>query len=168
MLVEHIFPGVKKASLCVPNDPSGIQKATMPELQITSNNEEADIQAKMAECKWCKVLREEPAWLESERLKREHLEAEQHKKECELPEGVEPEVEEAGAKSGKKQVLEDATSLRAGEKRKVIQTRSGVPSESEAGSSGAVVPATISSDPLVVVVTKGFELIAAAIQTTEM
>ncbi|KAI5996539.1 hypothetical protein F5J12DRAFT_896069 [Pisolithus orientalis] len=46
-----------------PKNPSGFQKATMPELQITSDDEEADI------------------WLEAERLKRECLEAEQCEKE---------------------------------------------------------------------------------------
>ncbi|KIN99071.1 hypothetical protein M404DRAFT_30865 [Pisolithus tinctorius Marx 270] len=156
------------------NDPSSLQKATTPELQITSNNEEANIQAKMAKHKWCKAAREEAAWLEAERLEREEqledkrkeqeqLEAEHWEQEaqvqqkagelkgkvqdkgtgvvgarsckqcekgwvlctfshlqqskckkrmcnqctkmkvrCELPEGVEPEVEEVGAKSGKK------------------------------------------------------------------
>ncbi|KAI6141443.1 hypothetical protein BKA82DRAFT_4362128 [Pisolithus tinctorius] len=60
-----------QVSPCIPNDPSGFQKATTPELQITSNDKEANIQAKMAECKWCKAAREEAAWLEAERLKRE-------------------------------------------------------------------------------------------------
>ncbi|KIO14995.1 hypothetical protein M404DRAFT_17818 [Pisolithus tinctorius Marx 270] len=101
-----------QASLCIPNNPSSFQKATMPELQITSvmillkssaskpsplsfsllllvvlgaslqqtlliglittsDDEQADIQAKMAKCKQCKALREEAAQLEAERLKRE-------------------------------------------------------------------------------------------------
>ncbi|KIO08046.1 hypothetical protein M404DRAFT_23303 [Pisolithus tinctorius Marx 270] len=211
-----------QVSLCKSNDPSGLQKATMPKLQITSDDEEADIWAKMAKHKQCKAAREEAAWLEAERLEREEqLEAERKEQEqleaehweqeaqvqqkagepkgkawnkgtsavgarsckqckkgqctkmkvrCELPEGVEPEVEETGAKSGKKQVLEDATLPRAGEKRKVVQTGSGVPSELEAGPSGVVASTTASSDPLVAAMTKGFELITAAIdcQTMEM
>ncbi|KAI5998920.1 hypothetical protein F5J12DRAFT_895316 [Pisolithus orientalis] len=48
-----------------------LHKASTPKLQITSDDEEADIQAKMAECKWHKVLREEAAWLEAKRLERE-------------------------------------------------------------------------------------------------
>ncbi|KIO00815.1 hypothetical protein M404DRAFT_29220 [Pisolithus tinctorius Marx 270] len=252
------------------NDPSGLQKATTPKLQITSDDEEANIRAKMAERKRHKAAREEAAQLEAERLEREQLEAEQRERErveaewrererleakrkeqerlkakrqeqeawlgklhslhraqqkagepkgkawdkgtsaagtglckqcekgrvsctfsrtqqskrkkrtcnrctemkvrCELPEGVELEVEETGAKSGKKQALEDTTSPRAGEKRKVIRAGSGVPGESEAGPLGVVASTTASSDPLVVVVTKGFELIAAVIdrQTVEM
>ncbi|KIO07290.1 hypothetical protein M404DRAFT_23773 [Pisolithus tinctorius Marx 270] len=228
-----------QVSLCESNDPSGLQKATTPKLQITSDDEEADIQAKMAKRKQHKAAREEAAWLEAERLERERLEAKQHEREqveakwcerewleaerkeqeqleaerweqegqaqqkagepkgkvqdkgtsaavmckkrtcdqctkmkvrCKLPEGVEPEVEETGVKSGKKWALEDTTLPRAGEKRKVVRTRSGVPGESEAGPLGVVASTTTSSDPLVVVVTKGFELIAAAIdrQTTEM
>ncbi|KAI6025791.1 hypothetical protein F5J12DRAFT_780592 [Pisolithus orientalis] len=218
------------------NDPSSLQRATTPELQITSNDEEANIQAKMAKCKQHKAVREEAAQLEAERLEREQLEAEQHEREwveaekweqewleaerkeqeqleakhweqeaqvqlktgelkgeawekgtgsckqckkgqvpctfshmqqskckkrtcnqctemkvrCKLPEGVEPEAKEAGVKSGsgKKQAPEDATLLRAGEKRKVTQTVSGVPA----------------------VVVKGFKLIVAAMdqQTVEM
>ncbi|KIO10887.1 hypothetical protein M404DRAFT_21083 [Pisolithus tinctorius Marx 270] len=54
----------------MPTDSSGFQKATMPKLQITSNDEEANIWAKMAECKWHKALREEAAQLEAERLER--------------------------------------------------------------------------------------------------
>ncbi|KIO06741.1 hypothetical protein M404DRAFT_24431 [Pisolithus tinctorius Marx 270] len=230
-----------RASPHILNDPSGFQKATTPELQITSDDEEANIWAKMAECKRRKAAREEAAWLEAERLERERLEAEQcererleaeqHERErveaekkeqerleaerqewenqaqqragelkgkewektvgvantkscrqcekgqvpctfgraqqsrrkkrmcdqctemkirCELPEGVEPKIEEAG----KKRAPED----------------SGVPGESEAGPSGVVAPTTASSDPLVAVVVKGFELIAAAMdrQTAEM
>ncbi|KIO01159.1 hypothetical protein M404DRAFT_28883 [Pisolithus tinctorius Marx 270] len=72
--------------------------------------------------------------------------------------------------SGKKRAPEDVTSPRAGEEKKVIRTGSGVPGESEAGPSGVVAPTTVSSDPLVAVVTKGFELIAAAMdrQTAEI
>ncbi|KIO13941.1 hypothetical protein M404DRAFT_18193 [Pisolithus tinctorius Marx 270] len=230
-----------QVSLHESNDPSSLQKATTPELQITSDDEEADIRAKMAKCKRRKAARVEAAQLEVERLERERLEAEQcerermeaeqrereqleaerkeqeqletecqeqearaqqkpgepkdkawdkstgavgarsckqcekgqvqctfsraqqskHKKRtcdwctemkvrCELPEGVEPEVEETGVKSGKKRAPEDVTSLRAGEKRKVVRTGSGVPGESEAGPSGVVAPTIISSDPLVV------------------
>ncbi|KIN94859.1 hypothetical protein M404DRAFT_34635 [Pisolithus tinctorius Marx 270] len=176
----------RQASPCVPTNSSGFQKATIPELQITSDNEEANIQAKMAEHKWCKVLREEAAWLEAERLERERLEAEQHKREwveakrqeqewleakrCELPKGVEPEAEEAGAKAGKKRVLEDVMSLRAGEKKKVTQLGSVIPGESEASPSGVVVPTITPSNPLVVAVVKGFEFITVAMdrQTAEM
>ncbi|KIO10206.1 hypothetical protein M404DRAFT_21870 [Pisolithus tinctorius Marx 270] len=230
-----------RASPRVLNDPSSFQKATTPELQITSDNEEADIQAKMAECKRRKAVREEAARLEDERLERERLEAEQREREqleaeqcererveaekreqeqleaerkeqewleaecreweiqaqqktgepkgkqskhkkrtcdrctemkvkCELPEGVEPKIEEVGAKAGKKRAPEDVTLPRAGEKKKVTQTESGVPGESEAGPLGVVAPTTASSDPLVAVVVKGFELIAAAMdrQTAEM
>ncbi|KIN95199.1 hypothetical protein M404DRAFT_34325 [Pisolithus tinctorius Marx 270] len=251
----------RQVSPRIPTNSSGFQKATTPELQITSDDEEADIRAKMAEHKWRKVLREEATRLEAERLERERLEAEQCERErmeaekqeqeqleaerkeqewleaerwereiqaqqktgelkgkawatstgvvntilcrqckkgwvpctfshaqqskrkkrtcdqctemkvkCELPEGVEPETEEAGAKAGKKRALEDAMLPRAREKKKVTQTKSGVPSESEAGPLGVVAPATASSDPLVVVVVKGFELIAAAMdrQTAEI
>ncbi|KIO08070.1 hypothetical protein M404DRAFT_23340 [Pisolithus tinctorius Marx 270] len=63
------------------NDPSSLQKATTPELQITSNDEEADIRAKMAKRKRRKAAREEAAQLEAERLKRERLEAEQCERE---------------------------------------------------------------------------------------
>ncbi|KIN99817.1 hypothetical protein M404DRAFT_30071 [Pisolithus tinctorius Marx 270] len=243
------------------NDPSGLQNATTPELQITSDDEEANIRAKMAKRKQCKAAREEAARLEVERLERERLEAEQCEREwmeaeqcererleaerkeqerleterqeqeawaqqkpgepkgkardkstgaagagsckqcekgqvqctfsrvqqskrkkrtcdwctemkvrCELPEGVEPEVEETGVKSGKKRAPEDMTSPRAGEKRKVVRTGSGVPGESEASPSGVVAPTIVSSDPLVAAVTKGFKLIAAAMdrQTAEM
>ncbi|KIO14876.1 hypothetical protein M404DRAFT_17732 [Pisolithus tinctorius Marx 270] len=200
-----------QASPHIPTNSSGFQKATMPELQITSDNEEANIWAKMAKHKGCKALREEAAWLEAERLEREEqveakkqewewLEAKRQEQECleakrkeqeqleaecqewetqvqqktgelkgkewekavgvastrscqqckkgqvsctfgctqqskckkrtcdwctkmkvrcELPKGVEPKAEEAGAKAGKKRVLEDVTSPRAGEKKKV-------------------------------------------------
>ncbi|KIO00081.1 hypothetical protein M404DRAFT_29905 [Pisolithus tinctorius Marx 270] len=201
------------------NDPSGLQKATTPKLQITSDDEEANIQAKMAERKWRKAAREEAARLEAERLKREQeqewleakrreqerLEAERKEQEwleakrqeretqaqrkagepkgkeqektagvastrCELPEGVEPEVEEAGAKAGKKRAPEDVTSPRAREKKKVTRVGSVIPGESEASPSGVVTATATPSDPLVAVVTKGFELIMAAMdqQTAEM
>ncbi|KIN98440.1 hypothetical protein M404DRAFT_31294 [Pisolithus tinctorius Marx 270] len=232
------------------NDPSGLQKATTPELQITSDDKEANIRAKMAERKRRKAAREEAARLEAERLEREQLEAEQcererveaerreqeqleaerreqehleaerkeqerleakrreretqvqqkagepkgkeqektarvvstrscrqcekgrvsctfghvqqskHKKRmcdrctemkvrCELPEGVEPKVEEARAKAGKKRAPEDATSLRAREKKKVTRVGSVIPGESEASPSGVVMAAATPSDPLV-------------------
>ncbi|KIN99906.1 hypothetical protein M404DRAFT_29959 [Pisolithus tinctorius Marx 270] len=138
----------------VTSDPTGFQRATMPKLQITSDDKEADIQVKMAKCKWHKALREEATWLEAERLKRKRSEAKRHEQEqleaerrkqewmeaehweqetqaqqkmgdpkgkvwCELPKGVELESKEVGAKAGKKRALEDATSLRVGEKKKV-------------------------------------------------
>ncbi|KIN92969.1 hypothetical protein M404DRAFT_36529 [Pisolithus tinctorius Marx 270] len=213
----------------------------MPELQITSDDKEADIQVKMAKCKQHKALREEAAQLEAERLKRVCLEAEQHEREqleakhreqqqleterceqewmeaehweqetqvqqktgelkgkawvtstgvvntqskckkrtcnrctnmkvqCELPKGVELKSEEVGVKAGKKRALEDATSLRAGEK-KVPWTRPGATGESEAGPLGVVTPTATPPNPLVAVVVKGFKLITAAMdhQTMEM
>ncbi|KIO00868.1 hypothetical protein M404DRAFT_29262 [Pisolithus tinctorius Marx 270] len=131
------------------NDPSGLQKATTPELQITSNNEEADIWAKMAKCKQCKAVREEAAWLEAERLKREEqLEAKRKEQEQ-----LEAECQEQEAWAQQK----------AGEPKGKVQDKG-------TGAAGVVASTTASSDPLVVVVTKGFELIAAAIdhQTMEM
>ncbi|KAI6030768.1 hypothetical protein F5J12DRAFT_888576 [Pisolithus orientalis] len=205
-----------QASPHVPNNPSGFQRATMPELQTTSDGKEVNIWVKMAKHKWCKALREEAAWLELEakRHEQEWLEAKRHEQEqleakrweqeqleakcqeqethaqqmvgelkgagtvylqshaaeCEFPEGVEPKIEEVGAKAGKKRVPEDAMLPRAGEKMKVIQTRSGVPSELEAGPSGVGVPSATPTDPLVAAVNRGFELIAVAMdcQTTEM
>ncbi|KAI5995977.1 hypothetical protein F5J12DRAFT_896326 [Pisolithus orientalis] len=68
---------------CTSNNPSSFQKATMPELQITSNDEEADIWEKMAKHKWHKASREEATQLEAERLEREQLEAEQCEREWE-------------------------------------------------------------------------------------
>ncbi|KIN96296.1 hypothetical protein M404DRAFT_33470 [Pisolithus tinctorius Marx 270] len=218
-----------QASPHVPTNSSGFQKASTPELQITSDDEEAAIWAKMAKCKQHKALREEAAQLEAERLKREqeqeqleaerreqeHLEAKRKEQEwleaehweqetqaqqktgelkgkerekaarvarlsvmhfwpctakCELPEGVEPEAEEAGAKAGKKRVPEDVMLLRAREKRKVTRVGSAIPGESEASPLGVVVPTVPPSDPLVAVVVKGFKLIAAAMdqQMAEM
>ncbi|KAI6002614.1 hypothetical protein F5J12DRAFT_783785 [Pisolithus orientalis] len=227
-----------QASPHIPNTPSSFWKATTPKLQITSDDKEADIWAKMADHKWRKVLREEAAQLEAERLKREWVEAKKWEQEwleakrqeqgcleakcqereaqaqpktgelkgkaqekgtgsceqcekgqvpctfscmqqskckkrtcdwctemkvrCELPEGVEPKVEEVGARSGKMQVLEDVTSPRAREKKKVTCTRSGVPSELEASPLGVGVAAATPTDPLVAAVAKGFELITVA------
>ncbi|KIO02907.1 hypothetical protein M404DRAFT_27522 [Pisolithus tinctorius Marx 270] len=144
-----------QVSLCKSNDPSSLQRATTPELQITSDEEEADIWAKMAEHKQCKAVREEAAWMEAERLEREQLEAEQ----CER-EWVE----------AKKWEQEQLEAERAGEKKKVTLTRSGVPGESEASPSGVGVAAATPTDPSVAAVAKGFELITAAMdhQTMEI
>ncbi|KAI6025980.1 hypothetical protein F5J12DRAFT_780720 [Pisolithus orientalis] len=145
----------------------------------------------MAKCKQHKAVREEAACLEAERLEREQLDTEQHEREqleaekweqewleakrkeqewCELPEGVEPGTEEVGAKARKKRALEDVTSLRAGEKKKVTQVRSAIPGELEAGPLGVVMATATPSNPLVAVVIKRFELITVAMdqQTTEM
>ncbi|KIO05706.1 hypothetical protein M404DRAFT_25010 [Pisolithus tinctorius Marx 270] len=221
-----------QASPHVPTNSSGFQKASMPKLQITSDDEEANIWAKMAKRKQHKALREEAAQLEAERLKREweqeqleakrqeqeHLEAKRKEQEwleaehweqetqaqqktgepkgkeqekaarqskwkkrtcnwctemkvrCELPEGVEPEAEEARAKAGKKRAPEDVMLLRAREKRKVTRVGSAIPGESEASPLGVVMPTVPPSDPLVAVVVKGFKLIAAAMdqQMAEM
>ncbi|KIO05232.1 hypothetical protein M404DRAFT_25409 [Pisolithus tinctorius Marx 270] len=96
-----------QVSLHKSNDPSGLQKATTPKLQITSNNEEADIWAKMAKCKWRKAVREEAAQLEAERLKREEwLEAkrkEQEQLEAECQEQEAQAQQKVGELKGKVQ-----------------------------------------------------------------
>ncbi|KIO10210.1 hypothetical protein M404DRAFT_21208 [Pisolithus tinctorius Marx 270] len=166
------------------NNPSGLQKATTPELQITSDDKEADIWAKMAEHKQRKAAREEAAWLEAERLEREErLEAkrkEQERLEAKCWEQEARAQQKAGELKGKAQdkgtSAAGAGSCKQCKKGWVLctfsraQQRSGVPGESEAGPSGVVASTTTSSDPLVAAVTKGFELIAAAIdrQTVEV
>ncbi|KIO08036.1 hypothetical protein M404DRAFT_23290 [Pisolithus tinctorius Marx 270] len=92
-----------QASPHILTNSSSFQKATTPGLQITSDDKEANIQAKMAEHKRHKALREEATQLEAERLERERLEAEQREREQMEAEKWEQEWLEAERKEQERQ-----------------------------------------------------------------